>query len=113
MFGCHSRLVVFSVIGLFSALDMSAEVLKKRSWREAAQYCTLLGSNNTATVQIEKINISSDVQDALYWIGAIVNHTFWFQVLGNNYNIFTSTEYFYLYFLRKAIVIHSFIEKST
>lgn len=62
---------------------MSAEVLKKRSWREAAQYCTLLGSNNTGKVQIEKINISSEVQDALYWIGAIVNHTFWFQVSGS------------------------------
>lgn len=83
MFGCHSRLVVFSVIGLFSALDMSAEVLKKRSWREAAQYCTLLGSNNTGTVLIEKINISSEVKDALYWIGAIVDDTLWFQVLGS------------------------------
>lgn len=83
MFGCHSRLVVFSVIGLFSALDMSAEVLKKRSWREAAQSCTLLGSSNTGEVQIEKINISSEVPDALYWIGAIVNHTLWFHVLGS------------------------------
>lgn len=83
MFDCHSRLVVFSVIGLFSALDMSAEVLKKRSWREAAQSCTLLGSSNTVEVQIEKINISSEVPDGLYWIGAIVNHTLWFQVLGS------------------------------
>nr|XP_034318323.1 uncharacterized protein LOC105328511 [Crassostrea gigas] len=83
MFGCHSRLVVFSVIGLFSALDMSAEVLSKRSWREAAQSCTLLGSSNTGEVHIEKINISSEVKDALYWIGAIVSNTLWFQVLGS------------------------------
>lgn len=82
MFGCHSRLVVFSVIGLLSALDMSAEVLSKRSWGEAAQSCTLLGSSNTEEVQIEKINISSEVRDSLYWIGAIVNHTLWLQVVG-------------------------------
>lgn len=83
MFCCYSRLIVFSVIGLFCALDMSAEVLNKKSWLDATRYCALLGSKNTGEVQREKINITSDVTDDLYWIGAIVNQTLWFLVLGS------------------------------
>lgn len=83
MFCCYSRLIVFSVIGLFCALDMSAEVLNKKSWQEATKICTLLGSKNTGEVQREKINITSDVPDDLYWIGAILNQTLWFLVSGS------------------------------
>lgn len=68
------------MLGVFHALDMSAEVLDKRSWLEATQYCTLLGSNNTGDVLIEKINIPGDIADDQYWVGAIVNRTLWFEV---------------------------------
>lgn len=83
MFCCYSRLIVFTVIGLFWALDMSAEVLNKKSWLEATKICTLLGSKNKGEVQREKINITIDVPDDLYWIGAIVNQTLWFEVAGS------------------------------